>query len=258
MHAMQQELFSESVKSSNFIPCNVGQFRKEFCSLLSDISRQNGTRVFDVFRDFISLAARELDVVRIRTEENIKESKIICDKYTASDIDSFHRLFIIMVEALNAEFHDFLGMVFMELDFGNDFRGQFFTPDHLSNTLASLLIGNEFDVLVKKPIITLGEPACGAGGMVIAFAKQLIERRVNISQRLFVSCIDIDPVATDMCFVQLSLLGISAEVTTGNTLSMQLGLSRKTPVYFGANWEEKLRFKELFESMSKACTALFQ
>lgn len=40
---------------------------------------------------------------------------------------------------------------------------------------------------------------------------------------------DIDPVAADMTFIQLSLLGIAAEVVTGNTLTMQFRRVRYTP-----------------------------
>ncbi|ELT2938103.1 SAM-dependent DNA methyltransferase, partial [Salmonella enterica] len=53
-------------------------------------------------------------------------------------------------------------------------------------------------------------------------------------------CIDIDPIAADMAFIQLSLLGIPAEVVTGNTLTMQLNRVRYTPVYYINNFEKRL------------------
>jgi hypothetical protein len=58
--------------------------------------------------------------------------------------------------------------------------------------------------------------------MLIAYAECLLEADINPSMHMFGSCIDIDPVAADMAFIQLSLLGIAAEVVTGNTLTMQI------------------------------------
>lgn len=68
--------------------------------------------------------------------------------------------------------------------------------------------------------------------MLIAYAECLLESDINPSMHMFGSCIDIDPVAADMAFIQLSLLGIAAEVVTGNTLTMQFNRVRYTPVYF--------------------------
>lgn len=57
---------------------------------------------------------------------------------------------------------------------------------------------------------------------------------------MFGSCIDIDSVAADMAFIQLSLLGIPAEVVTGNTLTMKLNRVRYTPVYYINNFGKRL------------------
>jgi hypothetical protein len=65
--------------------------------------------------------------------------------------------------------------------------------------------------------------------MLIAYAECLLEADINPSMHMFGSCIDIDPVAADMAFIQLSLLGIAAEVVTGNTLTMQIRRVRYTP-----------------------------
>lgn len=63
----------------------------------SSAVRQQFSRVFrhtapsfrrqDVFRDFITLAASELDLARIRTPENVENSRRICDRYQPTDID---------------------------------------------------------------------------------------------------------------------------------------------------------------------------
>ncbi len=73
------------------------------------------------------------------------------------------------------------------------------------------------DTIRREGIATVSDPACGAAGMLIAYAECLLEADINPSMHMFGSCIDIDPVAADMAFIQLSLLGIAAEVVTGNT-----------------------------------------
>ncbi|AQV28313.1 Uncharacterised protein [Enterobacter kobei] len=76
--------------------------------------------------------------------------------------------------------------------------------------------------------------------MLIAYAECLLEADINPSMHMFGSCIDIDPVAADMAFIQMSLLGIAAEVVTGNTLTMQFRRVRYTPVYYLNGFEKRL------------------
>jgi len=81
-------------------------------------------RRWEVFSDFITLAASELDMARIRTPENIERCHEICTKYGESDIS----LFGLMICALEAKFHDFLGAICMELELDDDWDGQYLTP----------------------------------------------------------------------------------------------------------------------------------
>lgn len=69
-----------------------------------------------VFSDFVRLAASELDIARVRMPGNIEQSGKIFARYDADDIRNFHELFNLMVNALEAKFHDFIGSIFMELE----------------------------------------------------------------------------------------------------------------------------------------------
>jgi hypothetical protein len=66
---------------------------------------------------------------------------------------------------------------------------------------------------------------------------------------MFVSCIDSDPVAANMAFIQLSLLGIAAEVFTGNTLTREFNRVRYTPVYYLNDFEERLESQHRIKAM---------
>lgn len=231
--------------------------RRQFISVFRDTARN--LRRWEVFSDFIALAASELDMARIRTPENIEQSRKICEKYSGSDISNLHVLFCLMICALEAKFHDFLGAIFMELELGDDRNGQYFTPYHLQSLMAKMLMPDVEQTIRREGFVTVSDPASGAAGMIVAYAENLLAAGYNPSEQMFASCIDIDPIAADMAFIQLSLLGIPAEVVTGNTLTIKLNRVRYTPVYYINNFGKRLddqrrisAMREFIRGMNKA------
>lgn len=223
--------------------------RKQFISAFAHTAQN--MRRWDVFRDFITLAASELDLACIRTPENIESSRQICDRYKTADQDNMKKLFCLMVTALEGGFHDFLGSIFMELELGSDRMGQFFTPYSIQLMMAKMLTGDIAADVQRQGWISLYEPACGAAGMVLAYAQCMLEAGLNPSEQLYVECIDIDPIAADMAFIQLSLLGIAAKVITGNALSKEFIRVRYTPIYYINEWEGRLALRQKVEALAK-------
>lgn len=221
--------------------------------------RQTATylRRSEVFRDFVTLAASELDLVRIHTPESRARCSQIIARYKPADIGRMHTLFSLMVTALSEAHQDFLGAVYMELGLGADEMGQYFTPHSISVLLAQLAAGDLLAQLKSCPYINLQEPTSGAGGMVIAFAEIMLEAGLNPATQLQVTTIDIDPLAADMTFVQLSLLGVPATVNTGNTLTLQINLTRHTPVWFFSDWPERIRSHERIQAMRAFMSRLY-
>lgn len=179
---------------------NINDARREFVRVFRDTARN--LRRWEVFSDFITLAASELDMARIRTPENIERSREICAKYSGSDISNLHTLFCLMVCALEEKFHDFLGAIFMELELGDDHNGQYFTPYHVQSLMAKLLMPDAERTIRREGFVTVSDPACGAAGMIVAYAEIMLEAGYNPSEQMFGSCIDIDPIAADMAFIQ--------------------------------------------------------
>lgn len=217
---------------------SLNEVRKQFISVFTQTACH--LHRWSVFSDFIMLAASEMDIARIKTKENIEQARGICGRYEKTDIENFHQLFLLMIDALEAEFHDFLGSVFMELELGSEKTGQHFTPYHVQSMMTRLRATDIEKTIRHEGFATINEPACGSGGMVIAFAEYLLNAGFNPSAHLFAECTDIDPVVADIAFIQLSLLGIPARVITGNTLTRQFSRVRYTPVYYLNNFEEKL------------------
>lgn len=221
--------------------------RKQFVSVFQRTARH--LRRWDVFSDFITLAASELDLARVKTPENIERSRKICARYDAADIQNLHSLFGLMVMALEAKFHDFLGAIFMELELGSGDMGQYFTPYSVQSLMARMLMPGVKDTIHREGFCTISDPASGAAGMLVAYAECLLEEGFNPSVHMYGSCIDIDPIAADMAFIQLSLLGIAAEVVTGNSLTLAFSRVRYTPVYYLNNFEGKLASQRSINAM---------
>lgn len=221
--------------------------RQQFVRVFSQTARH--LRRWDVFSDFITLAASELDMARITSPDNIERSRKICARYDSADLKNLHILFGLMVSALEAKFHDFLGAIFMELELGSGDMGQYFTPYSVQSLMARMLIPGIKEDIDKEGFVTVSDPACGAAGMIVAYAECLLDAGYNPSWHMFASCIDIDPIAADMAFIQLSLLGIAAEVVTGNTLTLEMGRTRYTPVYYFNQWENRLESQRRIKIM---------
>lgn len=130
---------------------------------------------------------------------------------------------------------DFLGAMFMELNLGNLHSGQVFTPH---------------------------DSCCGSGTLLISSANtikaQLCKEGMNYQNHLFVVAQDIDQTVAQMCYIQLSLLGIAGFVKVGNSLTNPVmpGDSNEnywfTPMYFSNIWHTRrmiAAFKNLMEGL---------
>ncbi|MBP2199248.1 N-6 DNA methylase [Pantoea cypripedii] len=245
------KLLTRSAEGIDVLPANVGadEARRQFVRLFSHTACHH--RRYEVFADFIALVARELDVAGMATQPGNDEYTRIRSRYSDTDFEQFHHLFELMIRALERKHHDFLGSVFMELELGDSRMGQFFTPWELTKMLAQLLRGDILAQLQDQPFVTFGEPASGAGGMVIAWADVMLEAGANPAEHLFASCTDLDQLAADMTYVQLSLLGIPAEVKTGNSLSQNIRQTRYTPVYYLNGWDFRLSTWEMLQALRK-------
>ena len=80
-----------------------------------------------------------------------------------------------------------------------------------------------------KPLITLAEPCCGAGRLVLAFASVVKAAGFNPQRRLWIEATDVDRVCQQMTFIQMSLCGLAGTVTHGNSLTRETWERAMTP-----------------------------
>lgn len=220
-----------------------GEHRKALIKLLREASGRHN--LWDVFNDFVTMAALAVaNAVDLRQrDEREAEYMRMVTRYEPRELALFPQMLAITTEALEAEPRDFLGEVFGELELGNAARGQFFTPSELCRAMASITVGpaEELQRLVdQRGYIRVHEPACGAGAMLIAFAEEFAARGFSRSRQMHVVAIDVDRRAALMCYLQLSLLGIPAEIIVGNALTLECREQWFTPVHILEGWSWRL------------------
>ena len=199
---------------------------------------------YEVFKDFVTMAACSLHNSLHKDPAREAEYLAIIGGYKKPDQEAFPKLMAHLVMALDSEPRDILGPLYMELEIANKDAGQFFTPPELSELMANLTFGDMLDRLDSQPFITAGEPACGAGGMILALVKVMTRAGHDPARKLWVQAIDVDRMAALMCYTQLSLWNVPAEIIVGNTLSWDIREVWYTPAHHMGLWKYRLRRME--------------
>lgn len=222
---------------------------REFEKAIRAISRR--WHVWQVFSDFCEMAAIAISNALRMDDELERRYMDIVGRYNHEEAAGLAQLLGIVTMALDDEPQDFLGEMFMKMELSDHWRGQFFTPYDLCRMMASLLID---DATIAKlgggGFVTMNEPSCGAGAMVIAKAQALLDRGVNYQQALHVTAVDVDPTAAHMTYIQLSLLHVPAYVVIGNTLTLEERRVFVTPAHVMGLWDFKLRATDVGEAVA--------
>ncbi len=196
--------------------------QKEFVKVFESVDYSKSP--WSVWRDFIYLLASglanskepDIDIAQKRADR----SHEIVARYNDTAIEKLYKLAEITTEALNQNAdQDFLGELYMGLGFGNSSRDQFFTPWHVAKLMAKMTINPLHDEVRKKGFITVNDPTCGSGCMLLATRAAYLETKHDpVNDILYVGQ-DIDEVAALMCYIQLSILGCAGYVAIGDSLS---------------------------------------
>lgn len=248
-----------------------GVHQKQFVKLFDAASQRNNR--WTVFSDFVHISAIAISntVDHDHAEEREKEYARITKSYNQKEMDCLRHMFAEVVEGLEENpDQDFMGDLFMNLELGNEFRGQFFTPYHVSKMMSLMLTSKEGleREITEKGFIVMSDPCCGAGGMLVAFANACKEREVNFQTNALFVAQDIDYTAACMCYIQMSLLGCPGYVVIANTLSNPATAIDKrmliptptqnvwyTPLYFLPEWHYRRQFAYLDLALNAAVAA---
>ena len=223
---------------------------REFVSLFKDNCHRH--RPHSVFSDFCEMAALSMSNAVDLNQFAPREERYlqIVKAYNADEIARFPKMLACVTEALEARMHDCLGQLFMSLEMGNHWTGQFFTPYELAGLMARMTVHDAKEQIQLRGHITVMEPAAGAGAMVIAIADAMREQGLNYQQCMHVTAVDVDPTAAHMCYVQLALLHVPAVVVIGNSLSLEERSHWFTPAHVLGGWGRRLRDRQAVTDMT--------
>lgn len=213
--------------------------RRAFIRLFESTARYHHRH--KVFEDFVRCAVAAIHNKICHSDELEAEYMTIIKGYKREDLLNMAHLLSHVTLGLAEKPCDFLGSVFMELELGDKYRGQFFTPWSVAYMMAQMNFRGASRKLRGQPFITFYEPASGAGCMTLSFAAVMAEKGWSPDEHLWVTTVDIDPLAAGMTFIQLALNGIPAQVRTGNALTGEsAGRILHTPMHYVAGWQRRL------------------
>ena len=195
---------------------NEKMFLEEFELLC--YSRNN----WQVWTDFITataIAIANLSEQNTKIREKREKEFEECIKGLGNH-DVTSKMFGVVMMALeeNPE-QDFLGNIFMKLELGNHWRGQFFTPYSICELMAEMTSDDLEKKIKDKGWVSVNDCACGAGATLIAAANVFRKHNIDFQKHVLFTAQDVDRVTGMMCYIQLSLLGCPGYVVIANSLT---------------------------------------
>lgn len=232
--------------------------RKEFLKTFHSLT--NRWRSWDIWTDFVTIAACTISnsVDKLHFDKREETYLRVIKKYNKQEQDLFAELFAYLVIALdeNPE-QDFLGCIYTELGLNSKEHKQIFTPYSICHLMAEVTFGDLVSQVEEKGIVEIHDCCCGAGATLIAaanVAKSKLEKAtLNYQNHILLTGQDIDYLATMMCYIQLSLLGMAGYFKVGDALTDPMidkdNLDNYwfTPMYFFPVWH----YRRVWRSMDK-------
>ena len=218
-----------------------------------------------IYSDFLEMIAiamsnsTERVFNKKRFEEREKEYLKIAKKYSKDELMIFSEILadIINLQDINIKkgngLKDILGSLLMQLELGNKWNGQFFTPDSIANLMARInLDKNKIKEAIEKDGFVLGvDEAVGGGVTMLGLANTMLDLGYNPQQQLFIVCGDLDRKSCFMAYIQLAMAGIGAVVKNQDALandvikdSINPMDSWITPSFYMNGWKYRLKYKK--------------
>lgn len=220
--------------------------RWDFQKFLDPIARRKSSPL-EVFHDFVTMSACSL-AMQTREEEYLE----VAGKYDRDELSAIAKaLGSLVAEMEEFPFNDLLGPYYCEINAksGRDFRGEFYTPREISTLMVRMIVDVE-EVIERGVPISVSEPACGSGGMVLALAEEFAKAKAVDLIRATAQ--DISRVACDMAYVNLTPWGIPSHIIWGDTLRNTTKASWKNIHWARVGEDNRLAMKEAFRLLGGA------
>lgn len=196
---------------------------KKAKELMTEIKRLSQSRgLNDVFTTFLEISAVSLGAQMDLSNATEREKRYqeIAAQLPTEELSAYGKMLALLYLAVQHQKDDpcdILGAIFHELQLNNEWNGQFFTPDNVSRMMASITIPSTLD----KEVMTICEPACGSGTMIIASAWAMQQNHIDHKTRSLFIAKDLDIRCVWMTYIQMMLYEIPAIVVHGNSLTSE-------------------------------------
>ena len=195
-------------------------YTKEFQKMFNQLTY--GLSSWQAWEHLMTVFACSISNVMDRREKVFERRKEEFEKAldVLGNVELTERLQAILIDALTENpDQDFLGDMYMKLNLGSHWHGQYFTPFNVCRMMAGITLPEDCQKTIEEQgYASMSDPCVGAGATLIAAASILREQGVNYQQDVIFSGQDIDPVVAKMAYIQLSLLGCSGYITIGDSL----------------------------------------
>lgn len=223
--------------------------KDEYKKIVSLFQKLTGSRqLWELWEDAMIMFATMLSnaVDKRFFVEREKMFKNISGKYSAEEMQIFLQIFAEIVNQLEANpEQDFLGDLYMQLELGSHWHGQFFTPYNVCKMMADLQTPSELSFDDAKAV-TITDCACGGGALLVASAhayrKKMADIGLNAQDFVCIYAQDLSMVAALMCYIQISLQGYAGKIKIGDSLLHPMLDSDNgsdiwyTPMWFSDVW----------------------
>jgi len=229
------------------------EHRQELVELVKQASTT--TSAWRIWDDLMFMSAtaitQPLHWVQKREDEYLRR----IGNYDPKTQALFPLMFAEIVMALEQErVTDILGEIYMELEMYNHWKGQYFTPEPICRMMGKIVDTDVPDLIQKNGFITVNDSCCGSGAMLIAFAHNCWVQDIDFQRNVLFVGQDVDPVVARMCYIQMSLLGMSGYVIIGDSLRYPPLVGKMhpeceylfTPMYYlhGFRWRHQRKIAE--------------
>ena len=143
--------------------------RQDRVSEIRSLAQSQGLNT--VFTTFLEIAANSLAAQTDPENAEKREQRYqeMASTMTPELLSSYARMLALLfltVREYRNDPCDILGGIYHELNLNNEWNGQYFTPDHICRFMAQITLPSE-ELSAKDGPITINEPTCGSGTMVI-------------------------------------------------------------------------------------------
>lgn len=217
---------------------------------------------WDIWSDFLTASAcfisNQVDYEKERRTSREAEYTRVKGKYSSSEQELLRKMLLIVGEDICQNHKDFLGRVAEELRLVNKTTKQFYTPECVGRLMALITIGGDgggkttssmiADRVVQKGYAGVLDCCCGAGDLLITFARELVGQEIDFPNHVEFVAQDISYTAAMACYIQLSFLGCAGYVVVGDALSKPAGTGDTlkyawyTPMYFDPVWVDRRKW----------------